>query len=154
MNTALRESIQQADGRYLSDAELQPLAGYVQSFVVRFNTYSLLREHSQNLVLQTLRKLIQTHRKTVQDHGPKCQRDMGYTLECIARAVLLDDASGFVEEYVLWLQNITRSLHKEESAVEAYRLLKGEIVLAFPPESAQLVAPHLERLIAALATGL
>lgn len=154
MKSLLLESIRQADGRYLSDAELTPLVGYVRSFAVRFNTYTLLKDNSDTLILQTLRKLVQTHRRTVQEHGTKCQRDMAYTLECISKAVLLDDEPGFVEGYVLWMQNITRALHKEGSAIEAYRLLQAEITAMLPAESAQLINPHLDSLIKAFSSGL
>lgn len=153
MNTALRELIRKADGRYLDDDELQPLEHYTRSFVLRFNTYTLLQEHSQQLILNTLRRLIQTHRKTVQENGNKCQRDMAYTLECVAKAILLDDAPGYVESYVLWMQNITRALHKETSAVEAYRLLQTEVAATLPADSASLVNEHLEHLVVAFATG-
>lgn len=151
MNTALQQQlILQADGRYLSDPELQPLQQYLGSFPLRFNTYRLLQEHSQTLVLQTLRKTIQAHRKTIQEHGAKCQRDMSYTLECLARSVLLDDAQGFREGYVLWMQNITRALHKESSAIDAYRILQEEVSATFPKDSAQLVNQYLAALIEGL----
>lgn len=154
MSLVLRQSVA-ADGRYLNDAELQPLEGYVSSFALRFNAYSLLQEHSAALVLRTLRQLIAlpSYRKTVQENGAACQRDMGYTLEMVAKAVLLDDAEGFTEGYVLWLQNITQALHKQDVAVEAYRLLAAEITATLPSESAALVAPYLSGLVEALATG-
>lgn len=153
MNTALLELVKQADGRYLSDEELQPLERYTRSFVLRFHTYNLLQEHSQQLILQTLRRLIQTHRKAVQEHGAKCQRDMTYSLECIAKAILLDDTPGYIEGYVLWMQNITRALHKQDSAVDAYRLLQVEVTATLPAESAQLVNEQIEHLVVAFATG-
>ncbi|HEY9762621.1 MAG TPA: phycobilisome protein [Trichocoleus sp.] len=149
MKTLLLESIRQADGRYLSDAELKPLETYVRSFAVRFNTYNLLQEKSDTLILQTLRKLVQTHRRTVQEHSSKCQRDMAYTLACISQAILLDDEPGFIEGYVIWMQNITRALHKEDSAVQAYRLLQAEVAAMLPAESAQLINHHLDSLIKA-----
>ncbi|HEY9880767.1 MAG TPA: hypothetical protein V6D29_20075 [Leptolyngbyaceae cyanobacterium] len=152
MRNLLLESIRQADGRYFNDTELQPLERYVSSFAVRFNTYSLLKDNSDTLILQTLRKLVQSHRRMVQEHGEKCQRDMAYTLSCISKAVLLDDEPGFIEGYVLWMQNITRALHKEASAIEAYRLLQGEIAATFPADSARLINHHLESLIKALST--
>lgn len=152
MNAVLREMVKQADGRYLNDEELQPFEEYTSSFVLRFNTYNLLQEHSQQLILQTLRRLIQTHRKTVQENGDKCQRDMAYTLGCVAKAILFNDTPGYIEGYVLWMQNITRALHKQDSAVEAYRLLQTEIEATLPADSARLVNDHLDSLVVAFAT--
>jgi hypothetical protein len=155
MNNALIESIQQADGRYLSDIELRPLAQFVASFETRFRTYTRLKDGGEALVLSALRRLMHTpHRATVQEHGSKCQRDMLYTLECIAKAILLDNPDGFVEEYVLWMQNITRALHKETSAIDAYRSLQTEVAATLEPEAAQMVNGYLDTLIKAFAEGL
>ncbi|HSM81785.1 MAG TPA: hypothetical protein VLS96_08865 [Nodosilinea sp.] len=155
MNNALLESIQKSDGRYLSDLELRPLAQFVASFDSRFRTYSRLKDEGEALVLKALRQLMPTqHRQAIQEHGPKCQRDMLYTVECIAKAILLDDPSGFVEEYVVWMQNITRALHKEDSAIAAYRSLQTEIAAALPEASAQLVNGYLDQLIKAMTEGM
>ncbi len=155
MNNALLSSIQQADGRYLSDMELRPLAQFVASYESRFRTYTRLKDDGEALVLKALRQLMGTsHAAIIEVHGSKCQRDMLYTLECIAKAILLDNPDGFMEEYVVWMQNITRALHKEDSAIDAYRSLQTEILAALPREAAQLVNGYLEQLITAFAKGM
>ncbi|MGB5972834.1 MAG: hypothetical protein WBG38_05920, partial [Nodosilinea sp.] len=98
MRPALLNSLQQSDRRYLSDAELRPLAQFVTSFSSRSKAYTQLQAESETLALNTLRRLILTHRQAVQEHGAKCQRDLLYTLETIAKAILLDNPDGFVEE--------------------------------------------------------
>lgn len=155
MNKVLIESIQASDGRYLSDIELRPLAQFVASYETRFTTYAVLKEKSEALVLGSLRRLMQTsHRKVITEHGSKCQRDMLYTLQCIAQAIILDDSQGFIEEYVLWMQNITRALHKESSAIDAYRALQQEVSATFPAEGSLLINNHLDKLIDAFSRGL
>lgn len=155
MNHTLLASIQQSDGRYLRDLELRPLAQFVASFDTRFKTYTRLKEDSESLVLSALRQLMAgSHREAVQEHGAKCQRDMLYTLTCVAKAVLLDNPDGFMEEYVVWMQNITRALHKEDSAIAAYRHLQTEILAALPETSAQLVNSYLDKLIQAFSDDL
>jgi Phycobilisome protein len=155
MNHTLLTSIQQSDGRYLSDLELRPLAQFVASFDTRLKTYTRLKEDGEGLVLGALRQLMAgSHCQVVQEHGAKCQRDMLYTLECIAKAVLLDNPDGFMDEYVVWMQNITRALHKEDSAIAAYHHLQTEILAALPETSAQLVNSYLDKLIQAFSDGL
>jgi len=154
MNLALFNSIRQSDGRYLNDSELRPLAQFVTSFESRFRTYTRLQAESESLVLNALRQLRLTHREAVQEHGAKCQRDMIYTLGYIAKAILLDNPDGFMEEYVIWMQNITRALHKEDSAIAAYRCLQTEILATLPAEAAQLVNGYLDTLITAFADGM
>ncbi|MGG6238186.1 hypothetical protein ACQ4N7_06055 [Nodosilinea sp. AN01ver1] len=154
MRHPLLDAIQQSDGRYLSDVELRPLAQFVASFASRSQTYMRLKAESETLVLNALRRLMLTHPEAVQMHGAKCQRDMRYTLECAAKAILLDNPGGFAEEYVVWMQNITRALHKETAAIAAYRCLQTEITGTLPAEAAQLVNSYLDQLITALAQGL
>lgn len=155
MNKVLIESIQASDGRYLSDIELRPFAQFVASYETRFTTYATLKENAETLVLSSLRRLMQTpHRKVITEHGSKCQRDMTYTLQCIAQAVLMDDPKGFMEDYVLWMQNITRALHKESSAIDAYRALQQEVATMFPAEGALLINGYLDQLIQAFESGL
>jgi len=155
MNNTLLETCLQADGRYLSDPELQPLETYIRSFADRFNTYMLLKEKTDTLVLTTLRRLMQTkHRKAIQDHGAKCQRDMTATLEHISKALLLDDSKFLTEGYLVWMQNITRSLHKQDSATDAYEALREEINASFPPASVAVLAPYLEVTIQAFRDGM
>jgi hypothetical protein len=138
----------------LSDLELRPLAQFVTSFDSRFKTYTQLKAEGETLVLSALRRLMLTHREAVQEHGAKCQRDMLYTLECIAKAILLDNPDSFMEEYVVWMQNITRALHKEDSAIAAYRSLQTEITGTLPTEAAQLVNGYLDQLITAFTDGM
>ncbi len=154
MNLVLLNSIRQSDGRYLNDSELRPLAQFVTSFDSRVRTYTRLEAEGASLVLSALRQLRLTHREAVQEHGAKCQRDMQYTLGCIAKAILLDNSDGFMEEYVIWMQNITRALHKEDSAIAAYRCLQTEILATLPAEAAQLVNGYLDMLVTALAEGM
>lgn len=149
MNSTFVATLHQADGRYLSDQELQPLETYCRGFGQRQQTYQLLSAQAETLVMQSLQRLAQTHRSTVQEHGPKCKRDMAYALSCIAKAVLSDETAGFQEDFVLWMENITRALHKGESAARAYGFLKLEIEERFPSPCAALVVPYLDNLIAA-----
>jgi len=103
MNNALLEAIQQSDGRYLNDQELRSFNEITEAFQTRIATYLYIKEHSKELVINSLRRrLIQTpHRQVVQDHGAQCQRDMMYTLEYIAKGLLLRDEDGFMEEYLV-----------------------------------------------------
>lgn len=155
MSNTLVDTAYRVDGRYLNDQELRPFESLVGSFTARLAIYKHLQREGNTLVLNALRRVIQTkHRKAIQEHGAKCQRDMLYTLESIAKAVLLNDTDGFVEEYVVWMQNITRALHKEDSAIDAYRALQEEVRATLSGEQALLVNSHLDQLIEAISNGM
>ncbi len=155
MNNTLMDAIKAADGRYLNDIELHPFDELAAAFQTRVATYTSVKEQNKTLVLNALRRLIQTpHRQVVQEHGPQCQRDMTFTLEYIAKGVLLNDQDGFMEEYLVWMQNILRSFHRQEACVVAYRMLKEEVRSAIPGDQANLVGLYLDKLIEALDTGI
>ena len=153
MPSRLDQTIAQVDGRYLSDAELSDVQGFVNTYGLRLRTYNMLRERSDELILSALRQLMRSHRQVVQTQGNVCKRDMGFVLRYVALSVLRDDTEGFVENLVLWMENITKSLKKEESAIRAYQSLRLIIQTKMSDEMVQLIDPYLDIFIKAMATG-
>lgn len=154
MNYLLQQSFQQAEGRYLADTELKPLEDFLQSYTVRLSAYSLLQTQADSLVVQTLRQMAQTDRATIQEHGELCKRDMSYVLRTAALAMLRDDEDGYRQNFILWMQNIMRSLHKEHLSAKAYRTLQSVIQEALPPHEANLINHYLEIFIQALTSSM
>lgn len=155
MNNALLASVREADGRYLSDVELRPFEQMMEAFQARVNLYNHIRDHGKDLVLNTLRRLMQTpHRQVVQEHAQQCQRDMTYTLEYVAKGILLRDEDGFMEEYLVWMQNIIRAFHRQSACVVAYRLLKEEVRSTMPGDQSNLMVLYLDKLTEALESGI
>ena len=153
MPSRLDQTIAQVDGRYLSDAELSDLQGFINTYELRLRTYNMLRERSDELILNALRQLMRSHRQIVQTQGNICKRDMSFVLRYVALSILRDDTEGFVESLVLWMENITKSLKKEESAIRAYQSLRVVIQAKMSTEMVQLIDPYLDIFIKALATG-
>lgn len=149
MLTTLNQTALQADGRYLNDQELQGVEHYIQTFAARHQAYEILSAKADELVIRSLKGLAQTHRSEVESYGAKCKRDMAYALKYIARAVLMDESEVFKQDFALWMENITRAVHKGNSAARAYRCLKVEIQAAMPSECAAVIVPYLDDLITA-----
>ncbi|WP_035992917.1 hypothetical protein [Leptolyngbya sp. KIOST-1] len=155
MNNALLASVREADGRYLSDLELRPFDQMLEAFQTRLNLYSHVRDHGKELVLNALRRMMQTpHRQVVQEHAQQCQRDMLYTLEYVSKGILLHDEDGFMEEYLVWMQNIIRSFNRQGACVTGYRMLKEEVRTTMPGDQSNLMMLYLDKLIEALDTGI
>jgi hypothetical protein len=150
MLITLHQAILHAEDRFLNDQELQGLERYVDSFEVRYRAYQLLSQRADELVMQALKVFAQTYRSEVETHGAKCKRDMGYVLQYIARAILMDDAEVFKQDFALWMENITRAVHNGRSAAQAYGCLKGQIQTALPAQYSALVVPYLDDLIMTL----
>jgi len=154
MNSLLEKHIFEANGRFLADLELKPLDDYFKTYAARLQTYQFLQENSDQLILKTLRKMAKTHRHVIHEHSDKCQRDMTYVLRTAALALLKNDEDSFQEELILWMQNIMRSLHKEEQSAYAYKLLQEIIQESMPAENAILINHYLSLFIAALTAGI
>lgn len=155
MNNALLASISNADGRYLTDAELRPFAQMTESFQTRVALYNYVRDHGPTLVLNSLRRLMQTpYRQVVQEHGQQCQRDMLFTLEYVSKGILLHDEDGFIEDYLVWMQNIIRSFKRQSACVVAYRMLKEEVRSTMPGDQSNLMMIYLDKLTEALDSGI
>ncbi|NEQ96190.1 MAG: hypothetical protein F6K30_05630 [Cyanothece sp. SIO2G6] len=152
MSSPLEQMICQAEGDYLSDVALSEVQNFVDSYNLRVQTYNALREKSDTLILHTLRQLMRSHRQLVQAQGNSCKRDMGYILRYIGIAILKGNKQDFTD-LVCWMESITKSLKKEDSALKAYQLLQQTIQTTMSEEMTQLVDPYLDYLIQALATG-
>ena len=68
--------------------------------------------------------------------------------------MLLHDEDGFMEEYLVWMQNIMRAFHRQDACVVSYKLLKEEIRNTMAGDQANLVVMYLDKLIEALDTGI
>ena len=153
MNSTLLQSARQADGRYFTDAELKPLERYVQTYAVRLETYSILREKGDELVLLALRKFAVIEGEMMRQHGDKCKRDMSYVVQVLALPLLQDDEGAFREQLTLLMQNILAEVHAERQSARAYQFLQQVVAEKMPAECAKLVNTYLEDLILSLKAG-
>lgn len=144
LNYTLDKNIVEADGRYLDVQELQPLEHYVQSYTSRLETYQLLREHSEKLVLMALRKLATTYPELIQQHGGRCKYDMTEVLRYVAIAILRDDETFFKDQMMVWLDTILLAHKRQTQCVQAYRNLQDEIAAHLPAATAGLIRPYLD----------
>lgn len=153
MNTTLVNHMVRAEGRYLADPELSPFQNFIHSYTLRVSAYNHLQEHGDSFVLQALRKLASSNRQVIQKHSDLCKRDMSYVLRYAALSMLKDDERGFVEELVLWMQNILFALHKEDQSAQFYSALRDVIKEKMPPEEADLINHYLTIFIDSLKVG-
>ncbi|MEB3357590.1 MAG: hypothetical protein VKK04_12755 [Synechococcales bacterium] len=150
MNRILNTAISTTDGQYLVDQDLKAFQKFIESYTLRRDTYLLLQEQADALVLTSLRRMMAVHRATIQEHGDKCKRDMGYVLRYAALCLLKDDEDGFVEQLVLWMQTVMAALHKEQQSAEAYRMLQTVLLETLPAANAALINHYLDVFIDAL----
>jgi hypothetical protein len=136
------------EGRYATDAELQFLADYVESFPQRLQTYQKLQQAEAVIVQQTYTKMRSINPKLfysgTEDVAHKWKRDTLRTLRYSATAVLLNDSKTLQERFLLWFQTIMHAFGAQQSCNVTYQVMQEVIKQQFPPEQADLICPVLE----------
>ncbi|MEM7771511.1 MAG: hypothetical protein AAGA75_00130 [Cyanobacteria bacterium P01_E01_bin.6] len=153
MSNIIFKELSNAEGRYLQDSELSTVQNFVNSYTQRISTYRYLQENKDTLIIKTLRSLMPSNRQVIQQHSDICKRDMSHVLRYVALSILKDDENGFIEELILWMQNILFSLHKEEQSVAFYIAMKTVVTEQMIPGEAALVNHYLSLFIDALKVG-
>ncbi|NJN85821.1 MAG: phycobilisome protein [Leptolyngbyaceae cyanobacterium SL_7_1] len=138
----------QVDGRYASDAELQFLVDYVQSFRLRVETYQRLRDLELTLVKETHTKM-QAIDPTLfqignQDLVTKWKRDTISTLRYSAVAVLINDSETLQERFLDWFQTMIRAFGAQRSCDVTYQVMQTVVKQHFSSAQADLICPILE----------
>jgi hypothetical protein len=138
----------EVDGRYATDAELQFLTDYVQSFQLRSQTYLKLRELESILVQQAYSKMrsdnpaLFNHKNA--DIGVKWKQDTVRVLRYIAVAVLMDDPETFKERFLFWFQTIMKAFGAQQTCNVTYQVLQALVKQHFSLPQSQLICPILE----------
>lgn len=150
LNHTLEQHILDAEGRYLNAQELSPLEHFIQSYTARLEAYQHLRDQSDKLVLQVLRKLAQTYPDLIQKHGQRCKYDMGEVLRYIALSILRDDEVFFKEQMMSWLDTILVAHNRTAHCATAYRYLQEAVNATLPATSSNFVRPYLDIVLLSL----
>ena len=149
INRTLDEKIGNVDRVYLTDNDLFHLERFASNFSSRVNTYNLLRDRAEELVVKALKLLAQQYPEMVQKHLQRCKYDMSQIVRHISLAVLRDDELFFKESLMDWHTNIIHSYQISSECSTAYRLLQEVVEQTLPVESCGLVKPYLEMAVSA-----
>jgi hypothetical protein len=150
LNHTLEDSLLDADGRYLNARELSSLEHYMQSYAARLNAYHQLRDQSEHLIKQALRKLAQEYPDLIRQHGQRCIYDMTEVVRYMAVSILRDDEVFFKEQMMSWLDTILVAHRKTVHCTKAYQNLQAAIVDTLPAPTSNLIRPFLEIVITML----
>jgi len=147
MNRTLDEKIGVVDRVYLTDTDLVNLERFANSFSIRVKTYNLLRDHADEIIVQSLKLLAQQYPELVQKQLQRCKYDMSNMIRYTSLSVLRDDELFFRETLMDWLANIINSYQIGKECSTAYRLFQTVIDKMLPAECAALVKPYSEMAI-------
>jgi hypothetical protein len=150
MNRTLDEKAANVDRVYLTDIDLYNLERFANSFSLRVKTYNLLRDHTDEITIRTLKLLAQQYPELVQKQLQRCKYDMSNLIRYTSLSILRDDELFFREALMDWLANIINSYQVTQECSTAYRLFQSVIDEMLPLECAALVKPYSEMAISSL----
>lgn len=138
----------EADGRYATDAELQFIAEYLQSFNLRVQTY-LRIQAIESTIIQQVQAKMQTLDPTLfhssgEDLTGKWKRDTLRVLRYSAVAMLLNDPDTLRERLLFWMQAIMRAFGAQRSCNVTYEVMQDVVRQHLTPPQANLFCPILE----------
>jgi Phycobilisome protein len=148
MLSQIQSLSRRVDGRYATDAELQFLDNYAQSFSLRVETYRKLQA-AETLIVKQVQAKMQEIDPTLfnpgkEDVSTKWKRDTIRTLRYSAIAMLLDDPNTLRERFLIWFQTIMRAFNAQQSCDITYLILQEVVKQHLPPMQANLFCPILE----------
>jgi hypothetical protein len=148
MLSQIQSLSRRVDGRYATDAELQFLDNYAQSFSLRAQTYRKLQV-AEPLIVKQVQAKMQEIDPTLFNHGnedmsAKWKRDTIRALRYSAIAMLLDDPNTLQERFLIWFQTIMRAFNAQRSCDITYDVMQDIVKQHLPPIQANLFCPILE----------
>jgi Phycobilisome protein len=145
MHTVLEKMIEQGDGKYLGNKDVQVLLDYAQSVQLRIETYRSIQNQEAQLIALALEKVhaepVYINRYINTENG-KCSRDMSATLRYCTTAMLLNDEQFLREEYLIWLETIIRSLKHKDLTLVSMEALGKALSELLPQAQYKLMAPY------------
>ena len=154
MLKAFKDLADQAEGRYATDAELQFIVDYVNSYQLRLKTYQKVQKIEKNLVNEVQAQITQQSPTLLQQNNKdltaKWKQDTLRVLKRSAIALLLDDAELHQEQFLCWFQTIMRAFEAQKSCDITYVLMQEIAQRHFSKEEVALLGPILKLNRAAL----
>ena len=140
--------IQQTEGRYATDAELDIFLSYTASYPKRLALYQKLQTIEQKLV-NTVHERLMTHhphllKSKKRNISAKWKRDTLRTLRLSAIAILLDDPTTLQERYLLWFQTVMGAFHAQKSCDLTYSIMQEVVESLLESDESSLLIPILE----------
>jgi len=137
-----------ADGRYASDAELQFMDTYIDSFDSRIEAYQRIKEVEKKIVDTVLTKLQTSYPNLLMPKGENLQakwkQDTLRVLRYSAMTVLLDDPELLRQQFLYWFQTIMQAFGAQEACNVTYLVMQDVVKELLPPKIADLLCPILE----------
>jgi hypothetical protein len=146
----LEDKAKTIEKSYLNNGDLSQLERYVGTFNTRVTTYKLLRDSANEFLDKSLEQIAKEYPAIYQKHADRCRYDMTQILRYMALSILRNDELFFRDQMIDWFTNILTSYSVAGNCSTIYRNLQKLIDKKFPAESATLVKPYIDMIVAML----
>lgn len=150
LNSTWDDLINQSDGRFLTNTEVKVMQQYLHTLPTRLKIYELLRDKSEALIKQALKKFMLVHPEVMNKHSKRCIYDMTNTVCIMSLSILKDDERFFQEMLMLWLANILTAYQQNVACYKAYSYLQELFQQNLPGAASQLTQPYMELVLQSL----
>ncbi|MEN9215589.1 MAG: hypothetical protein Q6J18_07955 [Gloeomargarita sp. DG02_3_bins_56] len=148
MLTELSRLTLDADGRYITPSEWQPVQTYLGQMRQRLSAYGKIQAAADNILQEVERRLLQRSprffHKNNRDMSSICRRDRTDVLRYICATLLTGDVTAYKQRTLCWLQTIARSFQDQEAARQSYEVMAEVLKEKLTPPEFALVRPIVE----------
>ena len=139
---------QMTEGRYATDAELDFLLSYTESYPKRLSLYQKLQTIEASIINTVYERLMAADPHLLQHKkrniSVKWKRDTLRTLRLSAMAILLDDPATLQDRYLLWFQTVMGAFKAQKSCDMTYSIMQEVVQDLLEPDESKLLIPILE----------
>ncbi len=150
MNTEMIETIRQAEGRYLTDSEIDVLRSYAVDFTQRLAAARGVEARERKIVDDAVERYL-ARRPEAAGQRAAVEEELRTTLRYATQAFVKKDMAAFEKDFVPWFAELVLALAPREEVVQRHAFLKAALEEHLDPIDARKIAAYLETWIAELA---
>lgn len=155
MNTEIKTTITQAEGRFLTDGEAETLRRFAVGMDGRLDAARRLEAAEDDIVEGALYRFFERHpddSHAEADTRARFVRDLRLTLRYVAAAQVRDDGEWFRRQFAEWNAQTLKNIADATLLVAMFRTLAEEVEERLDPTDARAFHPYLDQFVQALAS--
>lgn len=155
MNRQIMETLKNAEGRYLTKAEMSAMLEYAQKLGERLKAAEEVESKEESIIGKLMNEMSNAYPDFEKQYGrgmDKGTRDTGLVLRYAVQAMIRDDVSWLDTVILTWLNTILRGIGFTEGFVrDTYVMMERCCQAELSPETFTMLQPFVQRAQSTLA---
>lgn len=147
MNTRFESMFADAEGRYLSQDEIQRVTTYTESIGARLAAMKAVEAVEAKIIEEVIEEVWKKHADFERRHvdaREKAKRDITLALRYCALAMVRDDDSFLTDKLLYWMRTILQAFHFGQVIDTTYRALIVRTQAHVDARHFRLIEPYLK----------